>query len=147
MERDETYKKTDEEWRATLSPEQYRAMREKGTETPFTGKYYKTDEKGVYHCAACGQELFDSTAKFDSGTGWPSFYKPFAEGKVKFVMDHSLGIERTEVVCGRCGAHLGHVFDDGPKPTGKRYCINSICLELETMENKNSSKPAARKKS
>ena len=123
--------KTDEEWRAELSPEQYRILRQKGTEPASTGEYYKHKEKGVYLCAACGNELFSSDSKYDSGSGWPSFYAPFAEGKVKMETDNTLGMIRVEVMCNRCGGHLGHVFDDGPQPTGKRYCVNSGSLDFK----------------
>jgi peptide-methionine (R)-S-oxide reductase len=124
-------KKTDEEWRKELPPEVYRVMRKLGTERPFTGKYYEHHEKGLYRCAACGQPLFRSETKFDSGSGWPSFYAPFAEDHVETEPDESLGRARTEVHCARCGGHLGNVFDDGPKPTGLRYCINSVALNFE----------------
>jgi peptide-methionine (R)-S-oxide reductase len=123
--------KSEEEWKKELTPEQYQVCRMKGTEPPFTGAYYKTKEAGVYKCAACGNELFDSGTKFDSGTGWPSFYKPIGEETVETEEDSSYGMSRTEVMCNHCGAHLGHVFPDGPRPTGLRYCINSVALKLE----------------
>jgi peptide-methionine (R)-S-oxide reductase len=124
-------KKTEEEWKKKLSPEEYRIMREKGTEAPFSGELLKTDKKGKFLCAACGNELFSSDAKFDSGTGWPSFDQSLP-GSVEFREDHSHGLKRTEVVCTKCGSHLGHLFDDGPKErTGQRYCINSVCLNLK----------------
>jgi len=123
--------KSDEAWRAELTPEQYRIAREKGTEPPFTGKYWNTKTPGTYHCAACGAPLFDSSTKYDSGSGWPSFFQPASEGAVAYDTDYSLLIPRTEILCARCGAHLGHVFDDGPPPTGRRYCVNSAVLHLE----------------
>lgn len=123
--------KTDAEWRALLTPERYHVLREKGTERAFTGAYHATKEKGVYVCAACGNELFSSDTKFDSGTGWPSFHTPMDPSRVHTETDTTYGMTRTEVTCGRCGGHLGHVFDDGPEPTGMRYCINSASLELE----------------
>ena len=122
--------KSDEEWRKTLTPEQYRIARQAGTERAFTGKYWNTHTPGTYHCAACGQELFSSTTKFDSGTGWPSFWQPIKPEAVSTHDDASHGMVRTEVRCGQCSAHLGHVFKDGPKPTGLRYCMNSAVLNL-----------------
>jgi peptide-methionine (R)-S-oxide reductase len=123
--------KTEQEWRRDLPPERYEVMRQKGTEPPFTGEYTYSKEEGVYRCGACGAELFRSDAKFDSGTGWPSFTEPAVSGNVELEPDYSHGMVRTEVKCARCGGHLGHVFDDGPAPTGKRFCINSCALDLE----------------
>ncbi len=127
--------KTEEEWRRELTPEQYRILREKGTEPPFTGEYAHTKTPGVYRCGGCGQELFDAETKFESGSGWPSFYQPAAEGRVETHEDRSHGMRRVEVTCARCGSHLGHVFPDGPRPTGLRYCINSASLKLEPPSN------------
>lgn len=129
MEQETT--RTDEEWRKRLSPEQYRVLREQGTEAPFSHEYAFTKESGMYRCAACGAELFRSDAKFDSGTGWPSFTEPSVAEAVELRPDRSHGMVRTEVVCRRCGSHLGHVFDDGPGPAGQRYCINGVCLLLQ----------------
>jgi peptide-methionine (R)-S-oxide reductase len=126
--------KSEEEWRRILTPEEFHVMREKGTEAAFTGKYYASHEPARYVCAACGAELFSSQQKFDSGTGWPSFWAPVDGGRVASETDRSWGMSRTEVHCSRCGAHLGHVFDDGPPPTGLRYCINSVSIKAEPLK-------------
>jgi len=123
--------KSEEQWKEELTPDQYQVCRNKGTERPFTGEYYKTKTPGIYKCVACGNELFDSDTKFDSGTGWPSFYQPLSGESVETEDDNSHGMRRTEVMCNSCGAHLGHVFPDGPRPTGLRYCINSVALKLD----------------
>ena len=123
--------KTDEEWQKILTPEQYRICRKKDTERPFTGKYNDCKENGMYKCSCCGNELFDSNSKFESGTGWPSFFKPINDENIKCKSDADYGMIRTEVMCKKCGAHLGHVFDDGPQPTNLRFCINSVSLNLD----------------
>ncbi len=128
-----TATKTEAEWKQELTSEQYHVLREKGTERPFTGKYWNAKDNGTYVCAACGNELFESGTKFDSGCGWPSFYdaKP---GSVKFHEDNTFGMRRVEVTCAQCGGHLGHIFDDGPNPTGQRYCINSVSVDLQVSD-------------
>ncbi|MCE9617098.1 MAG: peptide-methionine (R)-S-oxide reductase MsrB [Nitrosarchaeum sp.] len=123
--------KTPKEWKEVLTPEQFEVCINKGTEPPFTGKYYNNKEKGTYKCVCCGETLFKSDTKYDSGSGWPSFWQPLSDEKMEYISDTEYGMVRTEVNCKKCGAHLGHVFDDGPKPTNLRYCINSISLDLD----------------
>ncbi|MBL7889550.1 MAG: peptide-methionine (R)-S-oxide reductase MsrB [Bacteroidia bacterium] len=126
-----TVNKTEEEWKQVLSPEQYHVIRQKGTEAPFSGKFYKHTEKGTYVCAACGEELFKSDTKFDAGCGWPSFFEAIDSTKITYTRDTSHGMIRTEITCTKCGGHLGHVFDDGPQPTGLRYCVNSLSIDFK----------------
>ena len=125
---------SNKEWKKILSPELYAVAREAKTERAFTGKYYEFDIKGTYYCAVCGNKLFQSTAKFASSCGWPSFYQPLSKTSVIYKKDLSYNMERTEVLCGRCDSHLGHIFDDGPEPTGKRFCMNSVCLDFVPMK-------------
>ncbi|MFW9967973.1 MAG: peptide-methionine (R)-S-oxide reductase MsrB [Candidatus Thorarchaeota archaeon] len=126
--------KTEKDWKLTLNPEQFKVLRQCGTEPPFSGKYVHHKENGIYICAGCGNELFTSDTKFESGSGWPSFWEKLSEDSVDLKPDNSYGMRRTEVVCKKCGGHLGHVFDDGPNPTGLRYCINSLSLDFKKME-------------
>lgn len=128
-------KKSESEWKRTLKPAEFQVLREKGTERPFSGKHLYNKRHGSYVCAGCGNELFSSDKKFDSGTGWPSFWAPIAEEKVALETEKSLGMRRTEVLCSQCGGHLGHVFDDGPKPTGRRFCINSVALQFKETQS------------
>lgn len=131
MTEKQTIKKTEEEWRAELTDKQYNVLRQKGTEPPFTGELLHNKGKGKYHCAGCGEDLFLSDTKFDSGSGWPSFWAPIEDDNIESKSDESIGMQRTEILCKKCGGHLGHVFHDGPNPTGKRYCVNSASLKFE----------------
>lgn len=131
--------RSESEWREALSPEQFEVCRRKGTERPFSGRYWNCKEDGVYRCACCGNPLFDAKTKYDSGSGWPSFWQPLDESRVRTETDPSHGMLRTEVLCGRCDAHLGHVFPDGPEPTGQRYCMNSVALDLRSRDEEDPS--------
>jgi peptide-methionine (R)-S-oxide reductase len=139
----EKVEKSEQEWREELSPEEYEVLRNKGTERAFTGTYWDSKDDGVYRCKACGQELFESDTKFDSGTGWPSFFQPMENDAIATETDRSFFMKRTEVNCSRCGSHLGHVFEDGPNPTGLRYCINSCSLDLDKAEGSDAPTPRA----
>ncbi|MFN3654010.1 MAG: peptide-methionine (R)-S-oxide reductase MsrB [Candidatus Nitrosotenuis sp.] len=132
---DERIEKTDNEWKNILTPDEYKVCRRKATEPPFTGKYTNCKDDGIYRCTCCGNELFSSKSKFDSGTGWPSFFEPIREQSLKYETDTSFGMHRTEVMCAKCDSHLGHIFEDGPAPTGNRFCINSISLKLDKDAN------------
>ena len=140
MKNNDTLNKTQEQWRQELTPEQYTVLRECGTEPPFTGKYYNYDKKGTYHCAACGAELFNSDTKYDSGSGWPSFYRAINKKAIIEELDTSFDMQRIKLKCAKCNGHLGHIFPDGPKPNGLRYCVNSISLDFINQESEKENK-------